>query len=290
MKMRLMAAIALLGGLLLAMPALSGSRGATAVRKQAESSLQVSGTNTIGKDGSVIAHTLDPEAPLGDALTAFVGKAVAGWRFQPVLVDGAPVNAKVPMHLRLVAKRAEGDQVSVAIASSYFGSTDAVPKTDNPAGIKLSPPQFPKNALRMGGQGTVYLVVAVGRDGKVANVAAEQVNLRVAGTANEMDSLRDQFTMAALRVARGWSFAVPTTGEGADDDSWLVRVPVEFVLGRPSDRRRNEGGWDTYIPGPRNTDMPWAQEKLKTAGSPDALPDNGVYPLRQGATLVTPLG
>jgi hypothetical protein len=168
----------------------------------------------------------------------------------------------------------------VAIASSYFGSTDAVPKTDNPAGIKLSPPQFPKSALRMGGQGTVYLVVQVGRDGKVANVAAEQVNLRVAGTANEMDSLRDQFTMAALRVARGWSFAVPTTGEGADDDSWLVRVPVEFVL----------GGWDTYIPGPRNTDMPWAQEKLKTAGSPDALPDNGVYPLRQGATLVTPLG
>ena len=109
MKMRLMAAVALLGGILLAMPALSGSRGAAAVRKQAESSLQVSGTITIGKDGSVIAHTLDPAAPLGATLTAFVDKAVAGWRFAPVMVDGQAVNARVPMHLRLVAKRAEGD-------------------------------------------------------------------------------------------------------------------------------------------------------------------------------------
>ena len=27
---------------------------------------------------------------------------------------------------------------------------------------------------------------------------------------------------------------------------------------------------------------------LRTAGSPDAMPDGGVYPLEQGATLLTP--
>ena len=290
MKMRLMAAIALLGGLLLAMPALSGSRGAAAVRKQAESSLQVSGSITIGKDGGVIAHSLDPEAPLGEALTAFLDKAIAGWRFVPVMVDGEAVNARVPMHLRLVAKRAEGDKVSVTIASSYFGSNDAVAKTDNPASPRLAPPQYPKTAQQMGGEGTVYLIVQIDRSGQVANVDAEQVNLRVAGTENEMTRLRNMLTAAAVRAARGWNFNPPTTCESVNDDHWLIRVPVDFVLLDAGQKPRKRSGWDTYIPGPRNMDMPWAQEKLKTAGSPDALPDNGVYPLRQGATLLTPLG
>ena len=290
MKMRLMAAVALLGGILLAMPALSGSRGAAAVRKQAESSLQVSGTITIGKDGSVIAHTLDPDAPLGATLTAFVDNAVAGWRFAPAMGDGQAVNARVPMHLRLVAKRAEGDKVNVTIASSYFGSNDAAASTDNPGSTRLSPPKYPQGAQRMGGEGTVYLIVQIDRAGKVANVDAEQVNLRVAGTENEMTRLRDMLTAAAVRAARDWSFTPPTTGETADDDHWLIRVPVDFVLVGPGYKQRKEGEWDTYIPGPRNMGMPWAQEKLKTAGSPDALPGSGAYPLRQGATLLTPLG
>ncbi|GHC12240.1 energy transducer TonB [Thermomonas carbonis] len=288
MKMRLMAAIALLVGLLVAMPGWSAN--ARSVRKQLESSLQVSGTVTIGKDGSVIAHTLDPKAPLGETLVDFVNKAVAGWRFAPVMVDGQAVTARVPMHLRLVAKRAEDDKFSVTIASSYFGSNEAVAQSDNPGSTRLAPPQYPKVAQRMGGEGTVYLIVQIDRGGKVANVDAEQVNLRVAGTANEMTRLRDMLTAAAVRAARDWSFTPPTTGETANDDNWLIRVPVDFVLLGPGDKQRKEGEWDTYIPGPRNMGMPWAQEKLKTAGSPDALPGSGAYPLRQGATLLTPLG
>ena len=289
MKIRAMAAMALLCGCLVAAGAVAGGRGAKA-RAQAESSLQVSGTITIGKDGNVLAHTLDPKAPLGEPLTQFVNKAVAAWRFTPIRVDGELVNARVPMHLRLVAKRAGDDKVSVTIASSYFGSNEAMAATDNPSSTKLTPPKFPQQALHMGGQGTVYLIVQVDRAGKVANVDAEQVNLRVAGSERDMAFIRDQFTDAAVRAARGWTFAIPTTGEGADDANWLVRVPVDFVLTGPDMRKREAGTWDSYIPGPRNMGMPWAQEKLQTAGSPDALPDEGVYPLRQGATLLTPLG
>ena len=142
----------------------------------------------------------------------------------------------------------------------------------------------------MGGKGVVYLLVEVGRDGKVANVDAEQVNLGVVGGEREMDVLRSQFTAAALRAAKGWTFAIPTTGNQANDDSWILRVPVQFVLTGPGEQQHKEGTWDTYIPGPRNMEIPWAQKKLKTAGSPDALPDDGIYPLRQGATLLTPLG
>lgn len=291
MKIRAMAAIALLVVFMVAAGTVAAGRGSKAVRAQAESSLQLSGTITIGKDGAVLAHTLDPKAPLGQPLADFVNKAVAAWRFTPIRVDGELVNAKVPMHLRLVAKYSEDDKVSVTIASSYFGGGDGVPESDNPTRIKLAPPQYPKAALYAGGKGTVYLIVQIDRAGKVANVDAEQVNLRVVGTTNEMARMRDQFTAAAIRAARDWTFAIPTTGDGADDDSWLVRVPVVFALRGPGEKSpAKEGAWDTYIPGPRNMGMPWARETLQTAGNPDALPGDGVYPLRQGATLLTPLG
>ena len=245
----------------------------------------MSGSLVVGPDGEVASHELDPEAPLTPALKAFVDDSIRGWRFQPVLVDGKPVRAKVPMSLRLVAKRADEGKFSVAIASTYFGSKEDVPATDRLRSIRLTPPRFPSGALAMGGKGVVYLVVQVGRDGKVTNVDAEQVNLRVAGTDGQMAALRKQFTDAAVRVARGSTFTIPTTGPEANDATWLVRVPVDYRL---DGERQRENGWDTYIPGPRNFEMPWAAEKLRMAGSPDALPDAGVYPLQQGATLLNP--
>ena len=254
-------------------------------RQQAESSLRVSGSLVVDPDGKVASHELDPQAPLTPALKAFVDDSIRGWRFQPVLVDGKAVRAKVPMSLRLVARRADDGKFSVAIARTYFGSTEDVPPTDRLRSIRLTPPNFPRGALAMGGKGVVYLVVQVGRDGKVVNVDAEQVNLRVAGTDGQMAALRKQFTDAAVRVARGWTFTIPTTGPEANDATWLVRVPVDYRL---EDERQRGNGWDTYIPGPRNFEMPWAAEKLRMAGSPDALPDAGVYPLQQGATLLNP--
>ena len=268
---------------LLAGSAVAGN--AREARQQAESSLRVSGSLVVGPDGKVASHELDPEAPLTPALKAFVDDSIRGWRFKPVLVDGKPVRAKVPMSLRLVAKRADDGKFSVTIASTYFGSEDDPATTDRLRSIRLSPPRFPKGALMMGGKGVVYLVVQVGRDGKVTNVDAEQVNLRVAGTDGQMAALRKQFTDAAVRVARGWTFTIPTTGPEANDATWLVRVPVDYRL---DDERQRASGWDTYIPGPRNLGMPWVSEKLRVAGSPDALPDNGVFPLQQGATLLNP--
>ena len=270
---------------LLLVAGMAAAGNAREARQQAESSLRVSGSLVVGPDGEVASHELDPKAPLTPALKAFVDDSIRGWRFQPVLVDGKAVRAKVPMSLRLVARRADDGNFSVTIASTYFGSTEDVPPTDRLRSIRLTPPRFPSGALAMGGKGVVYLVVQVGRDGKVVNVDAEQVNLRVAGTDGQMAALRKQFTDAAVRVARGWTFTIPTTGPEANDATWLVRVPVDYRL---DGERQRENGWDTYIPGPRNFEMPWAAEKLRMAGSPDALPDAGVYPLQQGATLLNP--
>lgn len=265
----------------------AGGNTATA-RKLLESSLQVSGSIIIAPDGSVQSHTLEPGTPLGEPLTRFLDGTIAQWRFAPVVVDGKPVTAKVPMHLRLLAKPAGDGKATISIASTYFGSDAALAPTDQPRSQQMTPPRFPQDALSMGGKGTVYLIVQVGRDGTVANVDAEQVNLRVLGNTRQLEQLRKSFTAAAVRAAKGWTFAIPTTGEGARESAWLVRVPVDFVLVGPGEKPAKRAGWDTYIPGPRNMSMPWAQDKLRTASSPDALPENGVFPLRQGATLLSP--
>ncbi|MEO6383641.1 MAG: energy transducer TonB [Thermomonas sp.] len=262
---------------------------ALAARKQVESSLLVQGTITIAPDGSVIAHTLDSTEALGDVLSKFVGGSLEKWHFKPVSVDGKVVTAKVPMSLRLVAKPTDDGNMNVTIASTYFGRREGLPATaDVQRRARNAPPQYPKDAQRMGGMGTVYLIVQVGRNGSVLNVAAEQVNLKVLGTASEMSALRKQFTDATVRAARRWTFVPPTTSNAANEASWLVRVPVEFVLWGEQGKRAKAGQWDSYVPGPRNKDMPWAHEQLETAGSPDALSDGGVYSLEQGATLLNP--
>lgn len=258
-----------------------------AARRLVVSSLQVSGNITIAPDGSVQAHTLDPGTPLGEPLTRYLDETIAKWRFEPVVVDGKTVTAKVPMHLRLLAKPRGDGNTSISIASTYFGSSANSVATDQPRSAMLKPPMYPADAQSMGGQGTVYLIVQVGPDGSVINVAAEQVNLRVLGTARQLDMLRKSFTLAAERAGRQWTFLTPTTGDSVREKAWLVRVPVDFRLTEMGRKPAEGTGWDTYIPGPINASMPWAQEGLRTAAKPDALPDNGVYPLKQGATLLS---
>ena len=274
----------LLSALCMGLAAQAGN--ARSARKLVESSLLVKGTITIARDGSVLTHTLDSTEALGGELTKYVDASIDKWRFEPVVVDGEVITAKVPMSLRLIAKPADSDHVSITIASTCFGSSEQLPATAILQSAKLAPPHYPEAALNNGGKGTVYLIVQVGRDGSVINVDAEQVNLKVLGSANAMADLRKQFTDAAVRAARGWTFVPPTTSAAANEDNWLARVPVQFVLWDERDKQPKPGQWDSYVPGPRNKDMPWAREELMSAGSPDALSEGGVYPLQEGAKLL----
>lgn len=264
--------------LLLALP--TSAQTARAARKQAESSVRVTGNVVIGTDGTVQEQAL--ETPLSPKLQEFVTQAIQQWRFEPVKVEGAVVRAKVPMSLRLVAHQAEDGSFSVRIVGTHFGA-------DSPEGrpklIPKNPPKFPVNLMRAGIGGKVFLVVQVGADGNVRNVDAEQVNLYVAGTEQQMQIVRKQLADASISAARKWKFTPPTEGPDVGKESWLARVPVSFTMGNG---RLKAGQWETYIPGPRNVNIPWAQEKLKTAGSPDALPNSGVFSLGQDVKLLTP--
>ena len=148
----------------------------------------------------------------------------------------------------------------------------------------MQPPVYPTEALRMGGKGIVYLHISYGPDGKVTQVYARQVNLRVLGTEAQMEHMRNLFAEASIRVARRWVFAPPTTGKEAERAVWSVVVPVDFRLSGEAGPRPGE--WETYVPGPiRNP--PGQLGNPLAEGSPDALPDSGVFSVKQGARLLT---
>ena len=144
-------------------------------------------------------------------------------------------------------------------------------------------------AVTMQGEGTVMLLVKVGRDGRVADVIAEQTNLTVIGTARAMNQLRDILAKASVRNAKRWTFTPPTTGEAKDRDFWTVRVPVRYAF---EDSRERYGRWSAYIPGPRQR-APWKTGEDALVAGTDLLPEGGVYMVgraQEGPRLLTPLG
>lgn len=279
-------------GLALLICAFAAAAGGTrlAVRKSIESSMLVTGSIEIEKDGSVGGHALDRADKLPQVVRELVAKAVPLLRFEPVVVDGAPVDARTKMSLRLIAKKLDDGQYNLRIGSANFGEPSAVKEEKLTIRGEMTPPHYPQSAVAAGIQGTVYLVLKVDRQGKVEELIDEQVNLIVLGNEQQMRQARSVLAKAAVAVARKWQFDVPTRGELADDGSWSIRVPVAFALcDDPSECSQQDryGSWDTYVPGPKNR-VSWISDE-DNRQSPEAMVAGGVYPVGSGPRLVTPL-
>jgi hypothetical protein len=265
----------------LALPGVSDAR-KIPLPAEAEASLRVTGEVSIRADGSVASYRLDPQRALDAPLQAYLDGAISQWKFQPVKVNGQPVAATVPMSLRLVAKRNQGKDYTVRIASTYFRSSQ---QSGEVTPGKMDPPDYPEVALQARATGIVYLLARFGADGHLLDVDAEQVNLGIySHNKIVMNALRKAFADAAIHAARDWTVNLRANpGQTAPAEPELVRIPVEFRLhGQPA------GGWEVYVPGARKP-IPWAGKLQRSAGSPDALPAAGIYPLEQGAELLTPL-
>jgi hypothetical protein len=251
------------------------------VRRQAEASMTLGGVIDIGREGQVEGFQLDRRED----------KAVQGWRFDPVLVNGAPVQARTAVRLRLMADNAAEGTMRVRLVDANFSKVDGEREvgTDRVTSNALRGPDYPPQAVTMQGEGTVMLMVKVGRDGRVADVIAEQTNLTVIGTARAMNQLRDILAKASVNSAKRWTFNPPTTGEDKDREFWTVRVPVRFAF---QDSRERYGRWTAYIPGPRQQ-APWKTGEETLAAGSDLLPEGGVYMVgraQEGPRLLTPLG
>lgn len=251
------------------------------VRKQTEASMLVTGTIDIQRDGTVAAHALDRPEKLPSTVVQLLTQSIGRWRFEPVLVDGKAALARTRMSVRVVAYRDGADNVRVRVGSATFGESSAEewPSHDEP----LERPGYPMVALRAGVSGTVYVVLKVGRDGKVTDLVAEQVNLGVVDSEGRMEMWRRVLANAALRRAAQWTFVPPTKGPEVEAPYWGIRVPVAFVFGTATNEY---GTWEAYIPGPR-TPAPWDDDEPRLGA--DAIAQDGFQPIGAGPRLLSGL-
>ena len=263
--------------------------GPNAVRKRAEGSMLVTGSIVVAADGKVRDYVIDQPDKLPPFLIGLVKQAAAGWQFEPVLVDGKPVNAKARMSLRFVAKRTDDDKFAVTLRGAHFGE-DYVPGTVISYKDRSTLPHYPEEAAQAHVMGTVYLVVRVNRQGQVDAVDAEQVNLGTADSDAGMNHWRRMLTDASIKAVRQWTFNPPNSGPGVQADHWVARVPVNFSLsdrGNPSSD--TYGKWDVYIPGPVQP-IAWLDSKQVAPASADAIPDGELAQVGNELHLLTPLG
>lgn len=260
-----------------------------AVKKTIESSLLVTGTIEIERDGSVGAYRLDQPDQLPPAARELAAKAVPTLRFMPIVEDGVAIRARTNMAIRMIANKAGDDSYSVRIGGISFdedGRKSAI-RVDG----AMTPPQYPYTALRSGVQGTAYLVLKIDPQGVVRDVFAEQVNLTVIGSEPQMRQGRDALAGAAKAAARKWRFVAPF-GDGSEPFVY-ARVPVDFVLcsgpvlSCANGKRRGYGVWESYVPGPRQS-PPWITDPEDRRSS-DAMVAGVFYPVGSGPKLLTSL-
>lgn len=283
-----LAVVLALGGVVAAVPVDAQAQSRRQVKQTAEGAMVLTGTIDIGTEGQVEGFVLDQREKVEGQLAGFVERSVQTWRFQPVLRDGRAVRARTTVNIRLGAKPGpEGDDL-VTLQAATFGSPNPE-SSDEVRPLKLKPPAYPAAAYNRGGKGEVMLVLQIGRDGKVMDVVAEQVNMHVVGDETQMKALRRVLAQQSINAARRWTFIAPSTGEHQDDPHWTIRVPVRFSFG--DDKADQYGQWTVYIPGPRER-APWRTGDQDEQDFGGLLKQGRVYmaDVSQGPRLLTPLG
>ena len=260
---------------------------AVAALQQAEASMLVTGDVSIDPAGHVTGYSIDKRSKVPAGVTGMIDQAVPHWSFEPVQTDGTPVPAKATMRLLVVATKADTTKYRIEIRSAAFDDPANLAPGANVSMKEMKPPAFPEAALENGISGTVYLRLKIDRNGRVADEIAEQVNLRSSGTPKQMKKWRDAFARSALAGAARWTFDPPITGSAASQAYWDVTMPVIYRWG---DIVANYGGWEPYIPGPRQV-VPWADpDNSARPASYEALAEGSVHLVGSGLHLLTPLG
>ncbi|WP_312325813.1 energy transducer TonB [Stenotrophomonas sp.] len=265
------------------------AQNAREVRQTAQASMTLSGKIDIGTEGQVTAFELAHADKVPADLAAFVTRQVQAWRFAPMMVDGAAVAIQTPVIVRLVQQPdSNGDGANVRVTGASFAKYDPE-STSRVTFIARPAPIYPKDVYAVRGRGDVLMLLKIARDGSVADVFTEQVNLRVVGKERQMSAMRASLARASEAAARTWTFRPPTTGAAKDAESWNVRVPVRYAMGEP--RMERYGEWEAYIPGPHER-APFSNARADANAAPDLLADGGLYmaDLDDGPRLLTPLG
>lgn len=247
---------------------------------------RVDGRIAIDAQGVPIDYRIETE--LTDKVRTLLDKAVRGWRFEPVLVDGKPVTAEARMRVTLVA-REQGDGLRVGIDNVIFPTdADSANLSEvKAAKLRVMPPKYPGYAASLGVEGRVLLHLKLSLDGRVEDVVAVQSSLaKVAGKDELLGKLIAEFEEASLKAARNWRFEVhDTRSSGEAEEGITFAIPVDYLM--RDKRGQKQGVWATEVRGPKRV-APWHDDKqnFQQVGVSDVSGNEMVY-LGGGLKLAT---
>jgi hypothetical protein len=272
----------------LALPSVAAearSKQEEAIRQQAESSLLVTGTIDIDANGKVVAHALDKAKTLPKGIVDMTARLAPNWTFEPIALPAKTIG-RSKMSLQYVAKQSGSGEYQVELRSASFDA-NLPPEQQVTIARRGRMPEYPSELQSLAINGTVYVAVQVGRDGKVMNIDASHVNLRTVGSEADMALWREALAKSSIKAIRSWSFAPPTAGQDANAPHWIGMLPVSFEM--MGSRKPRPGQWETYLPGPRKL-IPWKDSVGgATADNTDALLPNQFHTAGSGRRLIGPL-
>jgi hypothetical protein len=196
------------------------------------------GSLDVDAEGRVVSVTLDPKE-LGEEAMAVFEKRIRKWRFEPVLVEGRAVPVRAGIFLELLSRDGARDQDDeFEISGVWFGDTttgdvaavDAIP-TEAELVADLKAPMYPMRALGAQIGARVQLLLRIGADGEVVDVATHSAELRPQFEHTELERKRfaNMFIKGSERAAMKWR--LPGLRPG------VALIPVHFRVAGNDGRR-----------------------------------------------------
>jgi hypothetical protein len=219
-----------------------GAIGLASAQKDTEAvvELSVNGDIQIGPDGHVTDCWLKTQ--MAPTVATLVNRTVRSWHFEPITVDGRPVNAKTTMNIRLQGTPAPGDTYSLRIESVHFGALTHA---------NLKSPEYPGDAVRAGLGARVVLYLLINENGKVIEALPGQTSLSMrAKDEHEAEVWRKRFEKVSVAAALSWRYDPSEFVNGKGVAKRYAIAPIEF------DVNRSSHNWATYVPGPIHP-APW---------------------------------
>ncbi|WP_141400782.1 hypothetical protein [Pseudoxanthomonas wuyuanensis] len=250
-------------------------------RKQVVGTMLLTGTLAIAADGSVIGYAINQPDKVPPEVLRHLARHVPRWKVTMADASSPGEATERRFSVRVMAIPEESGYFRLSLAGANIVQQHK-PGEDIVADGRLRRPEYPRAVLRLADvSGTVYVAVKVGRDGKVADLVIEQVNLNFIGEEQEIAQVRAEFAAHTAAAARQWKFKMPKGGPLAEYPFLEARVPVTYIVGAAP----GYGEWEYYLPGPRRA-VSGAEDDGVTiaAGESGELQLIGV-----GPRLVTPL-
>lgn len=248
--------------------------------------MHVDGLIDIDPQGQVAQFQID--TPLSEKLHELLDRTVRTWRFEPVVVDGAPRLAHSRIRIVLAASKL-GDGLQIKFDNVLFPRAQAERIDNASASVtfgRLNPPEYPSDLLRAGVSGAVLLGIRIGADGGVAQVTPIQTTLfDVKGSPAALSEAIQRLEQSAVHATKRWHFNVVAKSEQLTAQDMTVAVPISYSIGQG--KRFQAGTWRSEVRIPQRP-LEWLQDSTGTQkiGVSDVA-DGEVMPASSTVKLAT---